>query len=69
MDEDDIEDVPAEEEFGCSGVQIERIGPGIAAKAVDNHGHSKTKDDPREELCLFQSIIRPKSSTHTPQEP
>ena len=68
MDEDDIENVPAEEEFGCSGVQIERIGPGVAAKAIDNHGHSKTKDDPGEKLCLYEPIILLKGRTHIQQQ-
>ena len=61
MDEHNIENVPTEEEFGCTGVQIEGIRPGVAAKTIDDHGHSKTKDDPGEELCLRKPIIHSKA--------
>jgi hypothetical protein len=50
MDEDDIEDVPAEEEFGCCRVEIKRVDPGVAAESCHDHGHGKAKDDPGKEL-------------------
>lgn len=60
MDEDDVEDVPAEEEFGGAGVEIERVGPGVGAKTCEDHGHGKTKDDPGKKLqaCQLGSVAR-----------
>lgn len=54
MDKDDVEDIPAEEEFGCRVPNVERIGPGVAAKACDDHGHGKTKDDPGKKLQEYK---------------